>query len=131
MYTEKTSNGILYTEEIASIDGASFMLFPEKGHTPEMIAEATRELRSERDVVSLTVATETDRDELYRSGIFKHPAIRTLRWYEINADDLKVLRRERRKGTTIDSYVENFVPPFTAETKERNQKKYGDRIFDR
>jgi len=129
MQREKTSNGILYTEELVNINGAGFILYPDKTHTPEMIAQAIKEIRSERDVVRLSIATEEDRDRLYRTEIFLHTAVRPLKWYEINADDYKVLRRERRKGTSIDAYVEKFVLPCTTETTGRNKEKYGNSIF--
>ena len=129
MQREITTNGILYNEELINIDGAGFILYPDKSHTPEMIAEAIKEIRSNRDVVSLTIATEEDRDRLYRTEIFLHPAVRPLKWYEINADDYNILRRERRKGTTVDAYVEKFVLSHTAETTERNEGKYGSSIF--
>jgi hypothetical protein len=68
MENERTTNGIMYTEEIISMHGASFMLFPTADDTPEMITEAKNEIKRDRDVVSLKVATEKDWDELYRGG---------------------------------------------------------------
>jgi len=129
MNTEKTTNGITYTEAIASSEGASFILFPDKNHTLEMLAVAVKEIKQSRDVVSIRIATEEDRDEQYRTEIFINPATHTLRWYEINADDHKLLRKERKKGTTTDAYIEKYVLPCVEETRERNHKKYGDDIF--
>jgi len=131
MDLEKTTNGIKYSEAILNQDGAGFILFPEKSDTAEMIASAIREIKMNRDVVALRVATEADRDELYRTEIFRHPFVAPLRWYEINADNTKLLRRERRKGTSTVDYIEKYVLPFVAETKERNRQKFGDSIFDR
>jgi alpha-galactosidase/6-phospho-beta-glucosidase family protein len=127
---EKTNNGIEYEDEIAGINGASFILYPTAEHTPEKIKEAIREIFNNRDVVSLKVSNERDWDERYRSEIFAHPHTRSFRWYEINADDYQLLNRERRKGTTVDEYVRDYVLPFTAETKARNEQRYGDKIFN-
>ena len=130
MNYEKTTNGIGYTDEIAGSGGANFVLFPTAEHTPEMIREAVREIFDHRDVVSMKVANEQDWDERYRREIFAHPLTRSLKWYEINADDLKVIRIERTKGTTVDDYVNRLVLPFTAETKACNLGKFGDKMFD-
>jgi len=127
---EKTSNGIEYIGEIAGSNGASFTLFPAAEHTPEAVKKAIRELFDNRDVVSMKIASERDWDERYRTEIFAHPQVRPLRWYEINADDYELLNKERRKGTTVDEYVRNWVLPFTAETRAGNVQKYGEKIFD-
>jgi hypothetical protein len=127
---EKTSNGIEYTDELASSNGAAFVLYPTAAHNTESIKAAVRELFNNRDVVSMKVANERDWDERYRTEIFAHPLTRTLRWYEINADDYELLRREREKGTTTEQYVQAFVLPFAAETKAANINKYGERIFE-
>jgi len=87
MNYEKTTNGVMYTEDITSVNGASFILFPEGKHTVKMIKEAITELMNSRDVVGMRVANEDDRDDLYRTEIFRHPATRPLKWYEINADN--------------------------------------------
>jgi len=127
---EKTTNGIEYTDEIASSDGASFILYPTAEHTTEQVKEAVRELFDNRDVVSMKVANERDWDERYRSEIFAHPLTRPLKWYEINADDYDILHKERLKGTTVEDYVKQYVVPFSAETKARNLEKYGNKIFE-
>jgi hypothetical protein len=128
---EKTSNGIEYTDELAGSKGASFVLYPTAAHTTEMIKAAVRELFNSRDVVSMKIAGERDWDERYRTEIFAHPLTRTLRWYEINADDYELLRREREKGTTTEQYVQALVLPFAEATKAANLDKYGERIFER
>ncbi|MDB5158301.1 MAG: hypothetical protein JWR50_3008 [Mucilaginibacter sp.] len=126
---EKTTNGIEYIDEIASSEGASFVLFPTAGHTPEMIKEAIREIFDNRDVVSLKVANERDWNERYRTEIFAHPLICPLKWYEVNTGDYDQLRRERLKGTAIEEYIKQYVLPFTAETKAKNLKKYGNEMY--
>ena len=127
---EKTTGGIEYTDELAGSNGASFVLYPTAEHTTEMIKAAIRELFNNRDVVSMKVANERDWDERYRTEIFAHPLTRSLRWYEINADDYELLRREREKGTTAEHYIQAYVLPFAAETKAANLNKYGERIFE-
>lgn len=125
---ETTTNGIRFTEEIVSINGAAFILFPE-GHSKADIKAAKREIRSQRDVVSIRVASETDRDEQYRSEIYSIPETRALRWYEINGDDYKLIRRERLKGTSPQEYVNTFVLPCVKETHEANLKEFGTKIY--
>jgi hypothetical protein len=127
---EKTSNGIMYTEHIASSEGAGFVLFPEGTHTVKMIKDAIREIMNSRDVVSIRTANENDRDELYRTEIFRNPATRPLKWYEINADNKQLIRAERLKGTSADDYVNRYVLPFTAQTKAHNLEQFGDKIFE-
>jgi hypothetical protein len=127
---EKTTNGIEYTDEIASSNGTAFILYPAAEHTTGMIKAAIRELFDSRDVVSMKVADARDWDERYRTGIFAHPLTRSLRWYEINAGDYELLRREREKGTTTEEYIKQFVLPCTAETKAANVAKYGEQIFE-
>jgi hypothetical protein len=128
---EKTKNGIAYTDEIASINGAAFVLYPTAEHTPEMVKAAIEELFNERDVVAMKVANERDWDERYRSEIFAHPWTHALRWFEVNADDYDLLRREREKGTPPEEYIKTFVLPPTAETKAANISKYGHQILER
>lgn len=130
MWYEKTTNGIEYTEELAGSNGMAFILFPTKAHTTEMIKQAIREIFENRDVVSLKIANERDWDERYRSEIFAHPLTRSLRWYEINAGDYDLLRRERLQGTSVDDYVQLYILPFTDETKARNLQRYGDKMYD-
>ena len=120
----------MYTEDITSVNGASFILFPEGKHTVKMIKEAITELMNSRDVVGMRVANEDDRDDLYRTEIFRHPATRPLKWYEINADNKQLIRTERLKGTSADDYVNRYVLPFTAQTKAHNLAQFGDKIFD-
>src|SRR6185437_12150000 len=104
MSSENTTNGILYIEHIENSNGAGFVLFPEDRHTIEMIKEAITELMNSRDVVSMRVAGENDRDDMYRAEIFRHSDVRPLKWYQINADDQQLLRAERLKGTAVDDY---------------------------
>jgi hypothetical protein len=126
---EKTTNGIEYTDEIASINGAAFVLYPTAEHSEEMVKAAIRELFNNRDVVSMKVADERDWDERYRTEIFAHPLTRSLRWYEMNVSDFELIRRERKKGTTAEDYIHRYVLPLTEETKAANLAKYGEQIF--
>lgn len=127
---DKTSNGIEYTDELAGIDGASFMLYPVAAQSADMVKAAVRELFNSRDVVSMKIADERDWDERYRAEIFAHPLARPLRWYEINADDYGLIRREREKGTTAEEYVKRYVLPLAAEIKAANLSRYGGQITE-
>lgn len=95
-----------------------------------MISEAKKELRNTRDVVHIRLATSEDWDELFRTEIFRHPATKALRWYEINAP-LDKIREQRMKGLTPAEYVEQFVLPFIAETKSANIARLGEDILKR
>lgn len=122
---ETTSNGIMFSEDIISINGAAFMLYPAANHTKADIDKAKRELRDQRDVVRLEIANEEDRDELYRAEIFQVPETKSLKWYEINAEDRKLLRKERKAGLTPTQYVQKYVLPFVEQTRNANFKHFG------
>lgn len=126
-HVEKTTNGIMFTESIISSQGASFILFPEKEHTKSEIEAAKREIHRDRDVVSLRIADEGDRDDIYKSQYFSDPRVRPLKWYQIEQDE-NLIRRERKKGTTPTEFVDKFVFPFIKETEKKYRSKYGDKI---
>ncbi|WP_199119908.1 hypothetical protein [Pedobacter sp. ASV28] len=128
-FTETTTNGIEFTENIVSSKGAEFVLFPTKAHTAEMIRAAKQELRNSRDVVRLRMATAADRDEMYRSEIFAHPATKAFKWYEIN-DDADLITRERKKGTPIIGYINTYVIPYAIEMRSKNLQKFGEKIIN-
>lgn len=107
---EHTKNGIMYTWDIAGSQGASFILFPTEKNTAQEIAEAKNELRNSHDVVSLSIADENDRDYFYKGAIFRIPETKPLKWYQIEQDG-KLLRRERKNGTTPEDFVKTFVLP--------------------
>lgn len=125
MFLEETTNGIKFHEEITSVNGATFTLFPDKHHTTEDIKKAKAEIRRNRDVVSMGIADAYDRDELYKSEIFQHPATKPLRWYEIEQDK-EILRRERNRGTTPDEFVKNIVLPNVEKTRQKYFDRYGE-----
>lgn len=129
MTLEKTSNGIEFTEQIESNRGASFILFPQKHHSKQDVENAKDEIRDNRDVVHIRTAKEKDRDDLYKSEYFRHPKVRPLKWYQIMQDS-KIIRRERRKGTSIDDFVEKFVVHRTKLTEEKFRKKFGSKMYN-
>lgn len=55
MILERTENGIEYDYYYTGPDGAHFILYPTADHTKEQVDAAKRELRNDRDVVSLRV----------------------------------------------------------------------------
>jgi hypothetical protein len=125
---EYTANGIMYTWELAGSEGASFMLFPEESHAPEQIKAAKQWLRDNHDVVSLHIASEEDRDDLYKTEYFRDKRTRDLKWYEIEQDP-KLIRRERKKGTAPAEFVERFVLPFVEQTKKKMFEQFGEKIL--
>lgn len=126
---EYTSNGIMYLDEIVSSTGAVFTLFPQELHSKEDILMAVNEIQNSRDMVSWQVATENDWDQLYITMIFRNPLIRSFRWYEINVP-VELIRSERQKGTTAEQYIERYVLDFRQKTKDENEAKYGEKIFE-
>jgi hypothetical protein len=126
---ENTSNGIMFLENMISSSGAAFTLFPEEQHTREDILAAVNEISRNRDMVRWHIATAYDRDQLYITMIFKSPLIRSFRWYEINVPE-KLIRSQRRKGTTVEAYIRKYVLDFRQKTKDENKAKYGEKIFE-
>jgi len=124
-----TSNGIPFTEEIVSHKGASFTLFPisDLQKTSKFIDKAKSEIRNQRDAVSIKVADDNDWDELYKSAYFRDPRTKVLKWYQIEQDE-KLIRSERKKGTTPTEFVDKFVLPFTKETEKKFRDRSGDKI---
>lgn len=129
MYLEQTFNGIDYTADIVSARGSSIVLYPEPKHTKEQIKAAKSWLRGERDIVSIRIADEADRDNLYKTQYFRHPKVKPLKWYEINTDEATI-RRERRRHTSIDTFVEAYVLPLVEQTHQHNLNLYGDSIYN-
>lgn len=124
-----TSNGIPFTEEIVSHKGASFILFPisDLQKTSKFIDKAKSEIRNQRDAVSIKVADDNDLDELYKTAYFRDPRTKALKWYQIEQDE-KLIRSERKKGTTPTEFVDKFVLPFTKETEKKFRDRSGDKI---
>jgi hypothetical protein len=54
-WMQETSNGVAYDWGLAGPSGAWFVLYKEGHHTDDDMWDAARELRRERDVVSLRV----------------------------------------------------------------------------
>lgn len=125
---EHTKNGIFFTEEIASINGAEFVLYPEPTHTKQQIREAIAEIKDNRDVVYIKVADERDRDERYIRDIFRHPLTHQLRWFQVNIPS-ETIREKRKQGLPVVDYIREYVLPFVAETEAGNLKKYGEEIY--
>ena len=125
----ETSNGIPFTEEITSHKGASFVLFPisDLQTTSKFIDKAKSEIRNDRDVVSMKVADDNDWDELYKTAYFRDRRTKSLKWYQIEQDE-KLIRSERKKGTTPTEFVDKFVLPFTEETEAKFRNRHGDKI---
>lgn len=128
MQKEYTKNGILYTWELASSEGASFILFPSATNTKEEIETAKNDIRNSQDVVWMKVANDDDRDYLYKSEIFRIPETRDLKWYQIAQDD-KVLRKCRLQGLTPQQYVDKIVLPFIKETEAAFLETHGTKIY--
>lgn len=127
-FLEQTTNGIPFEENITSSHGAAFILYPQSNHTKEDIDQAKRELRDQRDVVSIRIADEDDQDYLYKSEVFRDPRTRKLKWYQIDQDD-KLIRNERKAGTTPEEFVTKHVLPNVKKTEAAFKKQYGKSIY--
>lgn len=127
---EYTKNGILYTWELCSSEGASFILFPSPENTQEEINAAKLEIKSDHDCVWLRVANDDDRDYLYKTAIFREPDTKPLPWYQINQDET-LIRKERIKGTAPADFVKRFILPFIKETEQLFLQKHGETIYNR
>ena len=123
-----TSNGIPFTEDIVSSQGAAFVLFPTPQNTKEDIDKAKSEIRDQRDAVRISIANDEDLDDRYKSAYFRDPRTKELKWYQIEQDE-KLIRRERKKGTTPTEFVDQFVLPFIKETEEKYRGKHGDKMY--
>ena len=128
MILETTSNGVSYTYDIVSSQGASFILYPRLGHTDADMADAKREIRNSRDVVSIRVASEYDLDYLYKDAYFRDPRCRHLRWFEIEQDE-KIIRKERKNGTSPSDFVTHFVLPFREKNRAKAIETFGVSIL--
>ncbi len=53
-----TESGVVYEEGLANSSGMRFVLLREASTTPEMLAQAVRQLRAERDVVGKILVAE-------------------------------------------------------------------------
>lgn len=120
---EQTSNGIPFEEDIVSSQGAMFILFPDKSKTKQDIEIAKRQLRNERDVVSIKLATAWDWDNLYKTDVYLHPEVKKLKWYEVYEEEIS---SQRKKGISTDDYVKNFVLPNVEKQREKMISKYGE-----
>jgi hypothetical protein len=125
---EETSNGIPFDEFIASRDGASFILYPNSNHKKSDIEKAKEELKSQRDVIAIRVANDSDLDDLYKKAIFRDARTKPLKWYQIEQDE-KLLREERKKGTTPEEFVTKIVLLRVKKTETANLKQYGKSIY--
>lgn len=128
-YLEKTSNGIWFTEDIGSIHGAYFVLFPTDKHTKEDVDAAKKEIRNNRDAIGIKLADEDDWDSIYKTLYFRIPTTKPLRWYEIEQDE-KLIRSERKKGTTPAEFVTKFVLPNVEKNKAKMLEKHGKSIYE-
>lgn len=112
-----TTNGIEYSWQLAGANGASFILFPNKNHTKDMIVRAISELRSTRDVVTIRSANFNDRINRYESEIYKDPRVRNLKSYQFSVDH-SLLKTEFQKGTYSNDFVTYFIIPNIKPRKE-------------
>lgn len=126
---EQTSNGISYQDFIESVHGSTIILYPSEDKSKSEIDKAKRELRGERDVVKMRVADDWDLDDLYKTAIFRDERVKTLKWYQVEQDE-KLIRKERKKGTTPQEFVTDIVLPNVKETEKKYKKEYGKSIYE-
>lgn len=127
--TFETPNGIGYEEYIESVNGATIILYPEENHSKEDVSEAKKWLKDNLDVVSIRIADNWDLDNAYKKDIFRDPRTKKLKWYQIEQDE-KLIRKERKKGTTPEEFVTKIVLPNVKKTESEMKKKYGKSIYE-
>jgi len=127
MFTELTDNGIEYTYDL-TVNGATFILWPTSQHSPDDVKQAKKWLRDNLDVVSIKIADQYNLDYRYATEIFEDPRTEPLKWYQVN-NDHKLIRKERRAGTSVTDYVTKHVLPFTEETEKAFLALYGTSIY--
>lgn len=127
---EFTDKGVAYTWSLAGPNGAFFIVFPDSSLNEEDIKEAISYLHDSRDVVSIRIATDADRDELFKAGYFRDSRCRPLRWYEIEQDPV-LIRTAREAKMTPEDFVSKYVIPRVNEVRNRNIAKFGKDIVDR
>jgi SAM-dependent methyltransferase len=125
---ESTPNGVPFTDNIHGPHGSAFVIFPLPFHNEDDINRAKAWIRYQRDVVSLKVAGDHEWDDLYKSAYFRDPRTRALKWYQIEQDD-KLIRKERKKGTTPKEFVDKFVLPHIGRTEDEMRKKHGEKMY--
>jgi len=127
---EYTDNGVAYTYDICSSEGASFILYPNSNHSKADVKIAKAWLRRQHDVVSLSIASDEDRDQDYRAAIFRESLTKPMPWYQINADDMKVIRKERLAGTSPLEFVLKHVVGQEKDTEAKNLIRRGQKMYD-
>lgn len=125
---EYTTNGILYTWELAGSEGASFILYPTDNNSKAEINAAKAELRHNHDVIWLRLANEDDRDYLYKGDIFRIPETKPLKWYQIEQDEATI-RKARLQGLTPQQFVDTLVLPYIAATEQRYFLQHGQKMY--
>lgn len=125
--SEQTSNGIPFTDSQSGIHGSAFILYPEPHHTKADIEKAKSEIKHQRDVVSIKVASDDDRDYNFKGAYFLDPRISDWKWYQIEQDDY-IIRKGRKEGLTPSQFVDKYVLPFKKETEQKYKKQYGEHI---
>ena len=78
----------------------------------------------------MRVANDSDLDQHFIKNVFRVPATKSLRWYEIEQDEA-IVRAERKKGTNPFQYVQNIVLPNKEATKQKYIAKYGESILSK
>lgn len=102
----KTDNGVEYTESLTSINGASFVLYPNTTHSKEDIKQAKAQLRAERDIVHMRLADKYDIADDYWGKIFKiGDKKHKLHWSQMDYGSLKKLYKFYKAGITPKQYV--------------------------
>lgn len=125
---DSTPNGVPFTEDTHGPHGAAFVVYPLPYHTEEDIKKAKQWLRNQKDVVSLKIASDYEWDDIYKSAYFRDPRVRPLKWYQIEQDE-KLIRKERKKGTTPKEFVDKFVLPHIGRTEDRMRGEHGEKIY--
>jgi hypothetical protein len=104
MQLEQTSNGVRYDWWLAGPQGAGFLIFQDH-HTDKEVNEAIKELRRQRDVVTLRKANAEEIVERFIKDVCDVGIAKGLTFFQIRYDAKDLLLAMSLKSTP-EEYVE-------------------------
>lgn len=107
MQLETTSNGVRYEWWLAGPEGARFLIFKDN-HTDEEVNEAIKELRRQRDVVTLRKANPEEIVERFIKDVCNIAIAKGLTFFQIRYDAKDLLLAISLKSTPEEYVKKHF-----------------------
>jgi hypothetical protein len=85
MQQEFTSNGVRYKWDLAGPDGAGFVIYKDN-HTEEEVKKAIKEIRNQRDVVTLRRASPEEVVEQFLKDVVEIAMQKGLTFFQVRYD---------------------------------------------